>query len=194
MNDDLTERLAVEDAATELARQTDRLVAAAESGCGLWIGLHAEANPIHDELRRAVDVANPGVLTPAEGAHVTLAHLGRRNGRHAVEAAIAAASLWILPKEVSVECLARFANHVVAIVVPHALDHTADMVASILDARSVRIDRSFAGIRHVTVAAIRRGVELVALPRAPKYALRFTSIAVTCGEAEVRFSLPTGQG
>lgn len=166
----------------------------ATAGRGLWIGLPADRSPKHELTKLQLDEANPGVLTLSDDAHVTIAHLGKKNDKREVDAAITACyvvSEILTTSAVDVECVARFPNHLVGILAPRLIDYVIDKVWKCLIDAHVHPDDSFAGVRHVTMAHVRRGTEMIHVPRLDRHTLIFSEIMVVCGKATMRFPLKT---
>lgn len=169
----------------------DKLIANAENGRGLWIGMPADRSPQHEIHRLEIEELNQGFVSLNDGTHVTLAHMGKHCDKRIVEGVISACEVLqqeIFECAVSIEGVARFTNHIVMLLAPDQIDNAFDKTWSALGARACRPDSSFAGVRHVTVCHVRKGTETVKLPRINKYALTFRELTITCGDAVL--SLP----
>lgn len=168
----------------------ERLVTLAAAGRGLWIGLDVERNPRHELLR--LELEEKSVVKLTEDTHVTIAHLGKQCGRREVEAAVTAChvlSRMLHVTQVSVEGFGRLRDHVVAILAPRWVDQVVEHVDRCLADHNVYPDRSFAGIRHASVATISPRGALVAIPRIDQYTLKMTELMVVCGGDEIGFEL-----
>lgn len=167
---------------------TDRLVANACAGRGLWIGLSIERSPRHELLRLELETSN---LKLTDDTHVTVAHLGKRNGSREVTAALVACKIlsrMLHVTSVSVEGLGRLRDHLVAIVAPRWIDDVVAHVDRCLADHNVYPDRSFAGIRHVSIGIVPRGA-VMSVPRVDQYSLRMIELMVVCGDEDCCFEL-----
>lgn len=167
----------------------DRLVASASAGRGLWIGLDTDRSPRHELLR--LELESAARLQLIGDTHVTVAHLGKSNGRREVEAAVTAChvlSRMLHVTSVSVEGLGRLRDHVVALLAPRWLDDVAAHVDRCLADHHVYADRSFAGVRHTSIGVVKSGAA-PGLPRVDAYALRMLELTVNCGGVDLGFPL-----
>lgn len=171
----------------------ESMIAAAGAGRGLWIGLFHERSPRHELLCIEIEEINGDAVTlMRERPHVTLAHLGKHAGRREVEAAVTACHILSeinRATNVGVECVARFTSHVVAVLAHRWLDSVADQVVKCLADHHVFPDVTFAGVRHVTLAQVKRGERLSRIPATPRYDLRFSTMAAVCGGHQMSFAL-----
>ncbi len=175
----------------------DALVMQASVHRGLWIGMYADASEElaatiakitdanderdKDALKHRWEIIKPG------DHHITLAHLGKSNPRERVEAVVSAAEVAAMrstPPRVTVEGVLRLRSHLTLALAPYS---TRDIVINALRDREVRIDDTFAGVPHMTIAKIPEAES----PRCPSvglgFALRFPGIRVVCGEASLYF-------
>jgi len=174
--------------------EVEKLVVNAARGCGLWIGLFADRSPQHELLKHELELlVRPVSCEMVAGAHVTLAHLGKSNGRREVEAAVTACHVLseiVRTTVVSVEALARFWSCIVGIVYPRWIDDVTDKVTKCLGDHHVFPDTKYAGIRHVTMLQIKdRAAMSTQVPVMKRYDLRFSSMSVVCGDDRMDFAL-----
>lgn len=177
----------------------EKMIHNAGHGRGLWIGLDIEPSTHHEEAKRSLEMMNPeanGGITllskPQSEVHLTLAHLGRDNNANVVHAAIAACELvsgMTNEGAFSVEAVARMSRHVVAIVSPRWIDKICDDIDSALRDRHVSSDKTFVGIRHVTMAELKRGVDKVTIPYVMRHTLVTKKLIIVCGDARMESPL-----
>jgi 2'-5' RNA ligase len=172
----------------------ERLVANAGAGRGLWVGLDIERSPRHELLRLELEsTPNPtGRLRLTEDTHVTIAHLGRECGRREVEAAVTAChvlSRMLHVTSVSVEGLGRLRDHLVAVIAPRWIDDVVAHVERCLADSHVHADRSFVGIRHVSIGTVAGQNVTMMMPRISGYTLRMHELMTVCGDDRISFPL-----
>lgn len=176
----------------EMIDARSRIISSAASR-GLWIGLRVAHSATHDLLKLQVEDLNPDVVTRSADDHVTLAHLGKSNDTRVVDACLASIQT-IVPMQcitqVGVEALAHFWTNVVAIVVPDWIDAVATQMDDCLRDRHVFPDRKYAGIRHVTIGQIKRGVKEIRTTCIERYKLELDALTLNCGDDSLIFKLP----
>jgi len=172
----------------------DRLTINARNGRGFWIGLCADRNAKHELTKLEIEKINDNLQLVNDETHITLAHMGRQNDQRVVESALIAAEMTASSfdcSSVSVEGVARFMNHLVMIVAPKMIDAVGKHLDAGLSDRHVFPDRTFAGVRHVTIGSLKRGVidTSFKICRTDRYDLVFTKMIVVCGDERVEFKL-----